>query len=82
MESRKGVMPRTACPFATPLPIRKTPHKTRVKRDDAMPAAGTLIEMPAERGRAATLDRAEHLHMRPRNPLAAVLDELLSRGAD
>ena len=23
MESRKGVMPRAACPFAVPLPIRK-----------------------------------------------------------
>jgi len=35
-----------------------------------MSAAGTLIEMAAERGRAATRDGPQHFHMRPGNPLA------------
>jgi len=47
-----------------------------------MSAAGTLIEMAAERGRAATRDGPQDLHMRPGNPLAAVRDEFLSRGTD
>lgn len=47
-----------------------------------MPAAGTFIEMAAERGGAAAFDRSQHFHMRPGNPLTAVLDESISRGAD
>jgi hypothetical protein len=47
-----------------------------------MPAAGTLIEMAAKRGGAAAFDGPQHFHMRPGNPLAAMLDESISRGAD
>ena len=47
-----------------------------------MSAAGTLIEMAAERGRAAARDGAQYLNMRPSQPLAAVLDEFLSRRTD
>jgi hypothetical protein len=31
-------------------PLEKTPHKTRIERDDAMSAARALIEMTAEHG--------------------------------
>ena len=47
-----------------------------------MPATGTLIEMAAERGGAAAFDCPQHFHMCPGNPPAALLDELISRGAD
>jgi len=47
-----------------------------------MPAAGTLIEMAAERGGAAAFDCPEYFDMRPGNPPAAVLDESISGGAD
>ena len=47
-----------------------------------MSAAGTLIEMAAERGGAAARDGAQYLNMRPGEPLAAVLDKLLSRRTD
>lgn len=47
-----------------------------------MPAAGALIEMPAERGGAAPLDGEQHFDMLPGEPLAAPFDECISRGTD
>jgi len=39
------------------LTLGAVPVSTRVVRDGAMPATGTLIQMPAESSRAAALDR-------------------------
>jgi len=47
-----------------------------------MSAAGTFIEMAPERGRAAACNGAQYLNVRPGEPLAAVLDEFLSRRTD
>lgn len=47
-----------------------------------MPATGTFIQMSAESGRAAMLDSCQNLEMLAGEPLAAALDEFLSRGAD
>ena len=53
-----------------------------VVRDDAMPATGALIQVPTQDGGAAALDRRQDLAMLPGEPMTAVLDEFLSRGAD
>lgn len=45
-------------------------------------ATGALIDMPAESGGAAALDRSQNLQMLDGHPLAAVFDELLSRCTD
>ena len=47
-----------------------------------MAAVGALIEMAAQRGGAATLNRRQHFEMLPAEPAATRLDETLSGGAD
>ena len=47
-----------------------------------MAAVGALIEMAAQRGGAATLDRRQHFEMPPAEPATTRLDETLSGGAD
>ena len=47
-----------------------------------MAAVGALIEMAAQRGGAATLNRRQHFEMLPAEPVATRLDETLSGGAD
>ncbi len=64
------------------LALGTVPITTAVIRDDAMPAAGTLIQMSTEYGGAAALDSRQDLEMLPAEPGAAALDEFLSRGAD
>jgi hypothetical protein len=47
-----------------------------------MSARRTSIDMSAERGRAATLDRLEDLQVLPSQPTAALLYECLSGSSD
>ncbi len=47
-----------------------------------MPAAGALIEMPAECGGATPPNGQQHFDMLPADPLAVSFDEGSSRGAD
>ena len=47
-----------------------------------MPASGTLIQMPAEGGRAAAFDGCQDLAVLAGEPVAAAFDEVLSRDAD
>jgi hypothetical protein len=64
------------------LTLGTVPITAAVVRDDAMPAAGTLVQMSTECGGAAALDGRQDLEMLPGEPVAATLDEFLSRGAD
>ncbi|SRR6266540_4750485 len=59
-------------------PLEITPHKARVIRDGAMATAGTAIQVPTERRRAAALDGAQHFQLLPRQPGAVALDEVLA----
>ncbi len=47
-----------------------------------MSAAGTLIAMPAERGRAASFDGQQHFPVLPGDPLATAFEEGLPRDAN
>jgi hypothetical protein len=47
-----------------------------------MPATRTFIDMAAERGGAAALDRRQHLQVQSCQPAAAVLDERGTCGPD
>ena len=47
-----------------------------------MPAAGTLIDVAAERRGSATHDRREDLQMQPGEPLVTVIEERRSGCAD
>jgi hypothetical protein len=54
------------------LTLRTVSIPTRVIGDSSMSAGATLIEMPAERGRPTSRQRAQHgplLHAQPRMPL-------------
>jgi len=64
------------------LTLRAVPVPTGVKGDGAMSAAGTLIDMAAERGGSAAQDRGEDFQMQPRQPFAAAVEESISRCAD
>ena len=64
------------------LTLGTVPISARVIRDGAIPAAGTLIAVPAECGGAATLDGRQDLAMLGGQPGAAAIDEFLSRHAD
>jgi hypothetical protein len=64
------------------LALGTVPITTAVIRDDAMPAAGTFIQMSTQGGGATALDGCQDLEMLPAEPGAAALDEFLSRGAD
>ena len=48
---------------------------TRVVRDSGMSAAGTLVAMTAERGRAASFDGQQHFPVLPGYPLATAFEE-------
>ena len=48
---------------------------TRVVRDGLLAAARALIQMTAERGRAATLDGSQHAKMLPRQSGSVFLDK-------
>src|SRR5712692_10030223 len=47
-----------------------------------MPAAGALIEMPAECGGATPCNGQQHFDVLPAEPLAVSFDKVSSRGAD
>jgi len=64
------------------LTLGTVPISTGVVRDGAIPAAGTLISMPAERGGAAALDGRQDLAVLGGQPGAAAFDEFLPRHAD
>src|SRR4051794_8191752 len=52
---------------------------TRVIRDSLMPAARALIQMSAQRRRAATLDCAQHPEVLPLQSGSVLLGEALAR---
>ncbi len=64
------------------LALGAVPVTTRVVGDALITTAGTLIQMPAESGRAATGDCPQNLQMLAGEPMSAALDELLPRCAD
>jgi hypothetical protein len=51
---------------------------TRVVRDGLLAAAGALIQMTAERGRAATLDCSQHAKMLPGQSGSVLLDKAVA----
>jgi len=64
------------------LTLRTVPVAARVVRDGAIPAAGTLIQMPAESSRAATFDGCQDLTVLAGKPVTAAFDESLPRDTD
>jgi hypothetical protein len=64
------------------LTLGTVPISARVVRDGAIPTAGTLIAVPAERGGAATLDGRQHFEMLAGDPATTRFDEFLPRPAD
>ena len=52
---------------------------TRVVRDGLLAAAGALIQMAAERGRAAALDCAQHAQMLPGQSGSVLLNKTVAR---
>src|ERR1700751_323297 len=52
---------------------------TRVVGDDLLAAARALIQMAAERGRAATLDGSQHANMLPVQSGSVLLDKASAR---
>ncbi len=64
------------------LALGAVPIAAAVEGDDAMPAAGTAIQMSTKGGGSAALDGRQGLEMLPGEPVAAALDEFLSRDAD
>ena len=60
MESRRGVTPRAACPFALYSPLENTPHNARVVCVAFVAALVTLFEMAAECRGTATFDGAQY----------------------
>ena len=63
------------------LALRAMPVPARVEGDGLMSAFGTLIQMSAERGRAATQNRVQNFQMEPAEPLLTALKEALSHCA-
>ena len=66
----------------TGLTLRAVQVPAGVVRDGAMPAAGALIEMPAQCGGATAPNGQQDFDMLPADPLTASFDECVSRGAD
>src|SRR5260370_14939352 len=64
------------------LTLRAVPVAARVVRDGAMPAAGTLIEMTAQRGGTTARNGPQHFDVLPTEPVAISFQESRSRGAD
>ncbi len=84
-EDRMDVAGRQQLALALPEPadagvalaLRAVPVATRVVGDGRVSAAGALVAMAAESGRAATRDRSQHLLMLAVDPPAAAFDEAL-----
>ncbi len=78
--------------FATPrlqptvasggLTLGTVPIPAGIVRDGTIPAAGTLIPMPAQGGGAAALDGRQHFEMLAGDPATTRFDESLSRHPD
>ncbi len=64
------------------LALGAVPIAARVVRDGEISALGTLIQMPAESGRATALYSCQGLQMLAGEPLSAAFDELLPGCAD
>jgi hypothetical protein len=64
------------------LTLWAVPVAARVVRDGAMPAAGALIEMTAQRGGTTARNGPQHFDMLPTEPVAVSFDESSSRVAD
>ena len=64
------------------LTLRAVPVAAGVVRDGAMPAAGALVEMTAQRGGTTARNGQQHFDMLPTEPVAISFDESSSRGAD
>src|SRR6266404_9712355 len=64
------------------LTLRAVPVAARVVGDGAMPAAGALIEMTAQRGGTTARNGPQHFDMLPTEPVAVSFDESSSRVAD
>jgi hypothetical protein len=64
------------------LALGAVPVATRIIGDGLIITAGTLIQMPAESGRAATGDSSQDLQVLAGEPMAAAFDEPLPRCAD
>ena len=64
------------------LALRAVAIPAGVVKDGLMAAAVTLIAMPAERGRAAAFDGAEHFYLGPGQRVPVAIDESTARSAD
>ena len=64
------------------LTLGTVPIAAGIEGDGTIPAAGTLIAMPAERGGTTALDGRQHFEMLASDPPAAAFDEFLSRYPD
>src|SRR5262252_9117380 len=64
------------------LALRTMSVATGVEGDGAMPAAGALVDVAAQRGGAAADDSGQDLQVQPGEPFSAALVKRGSRGAD
>src|SRR5208283_674460 len=64
------------------LALRAVPVAAGVVRDGAMPAAGALVEMPAECGGTTPCNGQQHFDVLPTEPAAVSFEESSSRSAD
>ena len=64
------------------LALGAVPVSAGVVGDGAIPAAGTLIAMPAQGGGTAALDGRQHFAMLAGDPATTGFDEFLSRHPD
>ena len=64
------------------LTLRAVPVAAGVVRDGAMPAAGALVEMTAQRGGTTARNGPQHFDMFPTEPVAISFEESSSRVAD
>src|SRR5882724_10373135 len=77
--ARAGINPAVA---RVALTTWTMPVSARIERDGAITATRALIEVTAQRGRAAALDGGQYFQMQPIQPGAASVDEALPCGAD
>ncbi len=64
------------------LTLRTVAVAAGVVRDGAIPAAGALIEMPAQCGGTTPHNGPQHFDVLPVEPVAISFDECVARGAD
>jgi hypothetical protein len=69
-------------PTGAGLAFRAMPIQAGIIRVSEMAATGTLIDVSTESRSAAAFDGSQDFQMPARNPVSAVFNELLSRGAD